>query len=180
LPKKPVGVACNLAGTFNNGWTGAQPAWTVTPESLKCQHGNNKITWTLTAQNVPTGFSAAFTNPGVVFKPVPPWTGSTPANQSNGTITADNNFRALPAPVKFDYTASVTVTPNPGTPYPPQTFSYDPDVENEGGGIFAAAAPRKPAPKKAAKKRKAAPKKKSKKAPPKKKKAAKKKAGAKK
>jgi hypothetical protein len=30
---------------------------------LQCQSGNNTITWTLTAQNVPAGFTAAFTNP---------------------------------------------------------------------------------------------------------------------
>ena len=130
---KAVTVSCNLTGTFSNGWTGQQPTWNVEPDSLKCKKGNNKITWALEVSNVPLGFSAAFTNPGVVFKSDPRWTGSAPENKNNGTVTADNNYQRLVMTTKYPYTVSVTVTPPPGSQFPPQTFSLDPDVENEGG-----------------------------------------------
>ena len=134
MPKKPVTVICDLAGTFDNGWTGVQPAWTVEPEKVKCSKGKHSIVWSMTAQNVPTGFDAAFADPGVVFKPTPPWTGGTPTNELNGTVTASNDVHATSKKISFFYTTSVAVTPGPGTPYPGQTFSYDPEVENDGGG----------------------------------------------
>ena len=134
LQNKSVRVSCNLAGTFDNGWTGQQPAWTVEPDSVKCKPGNNKLTWSLEASNAPAGFTAAFTNPGIVFKPQPPWTGSTPENKNNGTVTADNNYERIAVKTKYPYTAFVTVTPPPGSQFPPKTFSFDPEVENDTGG----------------------------------------------
>jgi hypothetical protein len=135
LPKRPVAITCNLTGTYNsstNSWTGAQPAWTFTPDPLQCHNGNNAITWTLTASNVPTGFTASLTS--IVFKPTPPWTGGAPAKQTDGTVTAGDNFQNITTPVEFGYTTTVAVTPNPGTTGQGTTFSYDPEVENESGG----------------------------------------------
>jgi hypothetical protein len=135
MPDKPVSVSCDLTGTFNNGWTGTPPAWTFSPDPLQVQNGHNKIIWTLTATNPPTGFTAAFTNPGgIVFKPSPAWTGTAPSTHGDGTIRADDNFHNLAANVTFGYTTSVTVTPPAGSSYSAQTFTYDPDVENEAGG----------------------------------------------
>lgn len=133
MPKKPVSVTCDLTGTFSNGWTGTEPAWTFDPDPLQCHNGNNAITWTLTATNVPTGFTAAFSNPGIVFKPSPAWTGTTPTNQTDGTVTAEDNFQNLAAAVTFAYTTSVTVTPPAGSSFSAQTFTKDPDVENDTG-----------------------------------------------
>lgn len=133
MPKRPVDVACDFAGTFNNGWTGAQPAWTFTPDSLHCHNGENHITWTLTTANVPAGFTAAFSNPGVAFKGTPPWVGTAPQNQADGSVAASDNFHGQAQAVKFHYNTNVTLTPNPGTKFPPQTFTHDPDVENDGG-----------------------------------------------
>jgi hypothetical protein len=138
LPQLPVSVTCNLTGTFNasNGtWTGQQPAWTFNPDSVKVHNGQNNITWTLTATNIPTGFTAAFTDPGVAFKTSPQWTGGSPQNASgNQSVAASDNFQNLASTVKFRYTTSVTLTPNPGTGYSATTFTHDPDIENESGG----------------------------------------------
>ena len=56
-----------------------------------------------------------------------------PALQTDGTIAANDNFNKKKDPVTFYYTVNVhfTVVPAGGTD---QTFPYDPDIQNEGGG----------------------------------------------
>ena len=145
MPNLSVGVNVDFTGvTYNpgRGWS-PQPAWTFTPPSLVVHQGNNKITWTLTTNNangqnsVPAGYTAGFaagTN-AIVFKSSNPvaWTGSTPTQQADGTITADDNFQNLNQTEVFDYTTNVVLTPNAGTNGQSGTFSLDPDVENVPG-----------------------------------------------
>jgi hypothetical protein len=151
-----VGVNVDFTGvtyTPGTGWSGT-PAWTITPSNLVAHQGNNKIAWSLTTLNsnqqntVPSGFTAAFSSTsGVVFKASnpTPWTGSTPTLQTtgpnSGQITADDNFQNLAVSQTFNYTTSVSLTPNAGNNGVGTTFSYDPDVENDsGGGVITYAA----------------------------------------
>jgi hypothetical protein len=140
-----VGVNVDFTGvtyTPGSGWSGS-PTWTFNPPSLQVHQGNNKITWSLTTLNssqqnsVPTGYTGGFSaNNGLIFKASnpTPWTGTTPTLQTNGTITANDNFQNLSTTQTFQYTTSVTLTPNAGTTGTAGTFTKDPDVENESGG----------------------------------------------
>ena len=132
-----VGVQADFTGVLytNGGWN-KQPAWTFSPPSLPAHNGNNKITWTLTSIAVPSDYSAAFqaTN-GIQFKPSPPWPGSTPTRQPDGTVTANDNFQNQGATQTFGYTTAVVLTPNAGTNGASGTFSIDPDVVNESGVV---------------------------------------------
>lgn len=144
MPQLGVGVNADFTGVLytNGNWT-KQPAWRFSPPSLQAHNGNNKITWTLATLNssnqnsVPAGYTAAFqsTN-GIQFKPsTPPWPGSTPALQGDGTITANDNFQNQGAAQTFGYTTVVVLTPNPGTNGVVGTFTIDPDVQNESGVV---------------------------------------------
>ena len=146
MPNLPVGVTVNFNGVSyvsGQGWQGT-PSWSFDPGNCKAHNGNNNITWTLTANNVPTGYTAGFTadtndEGGVVFKASnpDPWTGTTPTKQDDGTVQATDNFQNLGASQKFHYTTSVTLTPDSGTTGAAGTWTHDPDVENvSGGGVL--------------------------------------------
>ena len=134
MPQLAVSVAVDFAGvTYNNRAWGGSPSFTVSPSSLQVHNGNNNITWTLTATNVPAGCTAAFPAVGVVFKTTndPPWVGTTPTTQSDGTVTASDNFSKLDSALDFAYSTIVQLTNTAdGTT---TQFTYDPDVENESG-----------------------------------------------
>jgi hypothetical protein len=136
VPRYGIGVQADFTGVlYTNGAWNKQPAWTFTPPSLPVHNGNNMITWTLTLVGVPANYTAAFqaTN-GIAFKAAtPPWPGSVPARQPDGTITADDNFQNQGAAQKFSYTTTVVLTPNAGSNGASGTFSNDPDVQNESG-----------------------------------------------
>jgi hypothetical protein len=135
MPNVPIAVTVDFNGvTLQNGVWAPQPAWTVTPDNQQVQQGNNRIVWTLTASNVPAGYTAGFTADGIVFKSTnsESWN-DPPALQTDGTVAANDNFNKKKDPVTFYYTVNVhfTVVPAGGTD---QTFPYDPDIQNEGGG----------------------------------------------
>ena len=148
MPNIPIAINVDFTGvTYQNGaWTGT-PAFTATPSSAPVEHGNNKVIWTLTTVNannqntVPTGYSAGFTNDGIVFKSTnqQPWNNA-PAKQPDGTITANDNFQNLPQDVYYYYTTKVQLTPQAGTNGQQNTWSFDPDVVNEGGNVKLVAA----------------------------------------
>lgn len=119
-----------LVGTQFQG----TPSWAFSPDPLPVYKGQNNVSWTLVANNLPQGANASFpaSNP-IVFKPSNPipWTGGPPTKQSDGTVTASDNFGNLAATEDFFYTVSVVLT------QPliiEQTYSYDPEIENESGG----------------------------------------------
>jgi hypothetical protein len=139
-----IGITINIdftGVTYQNGaWTGT-PVFTPNPSSAPVHQGNNKITWTLTTLNsnnqnsVPAGYTAGFTSDGIVFKSTnqQPWNNA-PALQSNGTITASDNFQSLSQDVYYYYTTKVQLTPNQNS------WSFDPDVVNESGNVKLVAA----------------------------------------
>jgi hypothetical protein len=112
----------------NGAWVGT-PSWDV--QKVSVHPGTNTITWNLKAQNVPAGFTPAFSSSaGIAFSGVPTWIGGTPALQPDGTYQCADNFIAPPTPVDYYYGVQVVLTPN-GTNAVPGTFNYDPQVENE-------------------------------------------------
>jgi len=134
MPQIPVSVVVDFTGvTYNNGvWTGT-PSWTI-PSNVSVHNGQNTITWTLTANNVSSGYSAGFPSASaIVFKSTnnPPWSGGTPTTQSATSVTASDNFQGLASAVKFYYTTNVVLTTAASIS---NTFTYDPDIENEPGG----------------------------------------------
>ncbi len=148
MPNIPIAINVDFTGvSYSNGaWSGT-PGFSATPSSAPVQHGNNKITWTLTTVNgsnqntVPAGYTAGFTSDGIVFKSTnsQSWNNA-PALQSNGTITASDNFANLAADVYYFYTTKVQLTPQAGTGGSPNSWAFDPDVVNEGGNIKLVAA----------------------------------------
>ena len=148
MPNIPITVNVDFTPvTIKNGQWSGQPTWTVTPSNAQAQQGNNKVTWSLTTLNsssqnsVPSGYSASFTGDGIVFKSTnqQAWD-DPPALQTDGTITADDNFQGLSANVYYYYTTKVQLKPNAGTTGPTGTFTADPDVENEMGNAVVKAA----------------------------------------
>src|SRR5258708_24023874 len=119
MPKVPVTVNVDFSPlTVQNGVPSGIPNWNVSPDHVPCHNGQNNITWTLTATNIPTGFTAAFTDPGVAFKTSPQWTGGSPQNSANNsTVSASDNFQNLTNAVQYRYTTSVKMTPSPGRGY---------------------------------------------------------------
>jgi len=131
MPNRPVTVNVDFKNvTIQNGVPSGLPVWNVVPTKVKCHNGQNNIIWTLSATNIPTGCTAMF--PGVspiVFNASPVWPGDDPAKQSDGTVTAGDNFQNQAASVEFGYTVNVTL--QDGSNY--YDFPHDPDVENASG-----------------------------------------------
>lgn len=127
-------VVVNFNGVSYNAstgqWSGA-PTWTV-PPTQQVQSGENTITWSLQAAAVPRGFNAAFTNGGIVFDPNDNWVGTTPVIASPTSVTCNDDF-TIPAgddPEDYEYSVFVSLT-SANDPSITNTWSYDPDVENE-------------------------------------------------
>ncbi len=135
MPKIPVGVSVDFSNvTVAGNQFSGNPSWTFNPGSVPVQHGHNKITWTLTATNVPSGASAMFADSNAIqFKPANQiqWTGSQPTKKSASEVEADDNFHSLSTTQTFYYNTNVTLSAPSVTA---QTYTYDPDVENEAGG----------------------------------------------
>lgn len=131
MPQIPVSVTVDFTGVSLNGnQFSGNPSWTVAPQEVQCHNGQNTITWTLNATNLPAGSAAAFPQSGaIVFKTSNSqgWNGGPPTTQTNGTVTATDNFQNLTTPVKFYYTTYVVLTKAQITS---QAYSYDPDVED--------------------------------------------------
>lgn len=145
-----IGITINVdftGVTYSNGLWSGTPAFTATPASAPVHQGNNKVTWTLTTLNgsnqnaVPSGYTAGFTTDGIIFKStnLQPWNNA-PVLQPDGTITASDNFQNLSQNVFYYYTTKVQLTPQAGTNGTANSWSFDPDVENEGGNVKLVAA----------------------------------------
>jgi hypothetical protein len=125
-----VKVNFNDVQYANGAWSGT-PTWDV--QKVTVQPGDNNIIWNVKAQQVPAGFTAAFDpSTGIVFSGSPAWTGGTPTLQGDGTYMCSDNFESLPQPTDYYYSVAVKLVPNPGTSTPGTSFTYDPEVENEG------------------------------------------------
>ena len=135
MPQIPVSVTVDFTNVSVNGNQFSEnPAWSVDPQEVQCHNGQNTLTWTLTATNLPAGSAAAsaaaFPQSGAIeFKTSNSqgWSGGPPTTQPNGKAEATDNFQNLTIPVKFFYTTYVVLTKPSITS---QTYSYDPDVED--------------------------------------------------
>jgi hypothetical protein len=132
-----VNVNVNLSGVSyaNGAWSGT-PTWHFVPHKAHVLEGDNTVTWTLHASNPGQGYSAAFPSSSpIVFKSTndPQWPGGTPTIQSDGTVDASDNFDGVTATYEYKYTTSVVVTAPGGAT---QTFTHDPDIENDPGGVI--------------------------------------------
>jgi hypothetical protein len=139
-PSFPINVNVNFHGVTYDASTGTwsgQPTWTVAPyvqpvTPIKAGTGDNTVSWNLNAAAVPSGFTAMFPqNSPITFKPTPAWPGTTPVTTNNTTVQSTDNFNGLPANQICEYTIAVILTNGSVI----GTFSYDPDVENEGGTV---------------------------------------------
>jgi hypothetical protein len=129
-----ISVSVDFSGvTFENGQWFNQPSWSITPTDQlvpPVYPGNtNTITWTLSASNVPSGFTAAFSDPAINFTGDVMWTGGAPSNQTSNTCVVGDNFDGLPTEDTYEYEVVVNLSNGAVT----EPFLYDPDVENESG-----------------------------------------------
>ena len=121
--------------TFNPNAVAPAKQFTFSPDPCHVPFGsNNTVTWTLAAP----GFQGAQfapqnttdpTKQGVYFNTDSGWTGSQPApSGSSGTVYSvnDNNNNPTLKGIKFKYGVNVT--------YNGQTYSHDPEVENDPPG----------------------------------------------
>ena len=135
MPQLPVAVNVDFSSvTIRGNQFSGNPAWTFTPPELQVHNGQNNIKWTLTAVNLPTNAQAAFASSNAVqFKGTnnPPWTGTAPATQPDGTVTAGDNFQNLASSQKFYYNTNIVLS---APSVVSQSYTFDPDVENESGG----------------------------------------------
>jgi hypothetical protein len=133
-----VDVGVNFTGVTYDAATktftvpAGAPRWSV-PAFTQVRPGQNTITWSLTATNVPANCPAAFTpGAGIVFDAT--WKGGgVQPGTVNGTLQVADNFNAGGPNVDYPYVIGVTLT-GPGANGGTQAFVLDPDVENEGGG----------------------------------------------
>jgi hypothetical protein len=138
MPNIPITINVDFTGvTYSNGAWAGTPGFNAAPDSAPVHNGNNNITWTLAAVNPPTGYTAGFTSDGIVFKVTnqQPWNNA-PTLQADGTITASANFARLSADEYFYYTTKVQLTPQAGINGASNSWTFDPDVVNEGGNAL--------------------------------------------
>jgi hypothetical protein len=129
----PVNVVVNVTNvSYANGqWTGS-PTWTV-PAKTPVPPGSNLIVWSLQAAP-PNKFNVAFASTNPVYFPASSnWSGGQPTPQTNGTVTATDDFTGGSDATDYYYGLNVTLTdPASGAN---QTFNYDPEVENEAASL---------------------------------------------
>lgn len=131
MPQLNVTVTADFSGvTVSNGTFSGSPSWSVSPDPLEVHNGQNNITWTLAATNLPANGTAAFspTSP-IAFKASNSvtWAGSTPTRQTDGTVQASDNFTGLSSAVHFLYDINIILTVGQYS----QAYTKDPDIENE-------------------------------------------------
>lgn len=136
-----VNVVVNFQGvTYNSStqtWSGS-PSLNTSPNPAKVPPSKsgdtNTLVWTLRAAAVPANFNAAFPATGAIaFSGTNAWTGGTPTLQGDGTYQCQDNFDDLENALDYYYSVTVMLTgtgPNAGVS---QSFTMDPDVENEAG-----------------------------------------------
>jgi hypothetical protein len=131
----PVSVVANFSGVSydpsTNQWSG-DPTWNV-PAKTAVRAGSNTIQWTLRPAAVPQGFVVSFpASLGIAFGT--DWPYDDPGKQTDGTYTVNDTFTQPPASVDYEYTVNVVITSEANTTIS-KGFSYDPDIENEGGSL---------------------------------------------
>jgi hypothetical protein len=119
----PSNPTATITFDYNNG----NPLWSVDHDPLPIPHGNQTVIWRLHPSST-SGADFASTN-GIVFdKPGPAWPGTQPTASGSVYRSTENNNNPGPGNVRYSYSVNVTYTPSGGAP---QTFTWDPDVENE-------------------------------------------------
>ena len=112
------------------------PTWNFDPDTVQMPQGQDTLSWTLSAGNLPTGWSARFhDSEGITFGPNANWPGTTPtavAGDPLGYACSENNANANRAPIDYPYCSMVQVLDANGAVH--ATYTSDPQVENEGRG----------------------------------------------
>ena len=125
-----------------NGWSG-WPIWDIEPSPARVNPvragDTNTIRWNLNASAVVSPFTASFANASAItFSGTPGWTGGNPVLVDSQHITASDTFSGLPSAQNYYYSITVTLSGMVNGTQVTQTYTLDPDVQNESGTTNAA------------------------------------------
>jgi hypothetical protein len=136
----PNGVPIHVHVNFNNisydpttqQWTipSGTPNWNV-PASVPVSPGQNLLTWTLDAAQVPDGFEAAF-DPSIGIAFATGWPGGEPTMVDDETIQCTDDFESAPDNPSYYYSITVNLAQTGGSAS--HAFTLDPDIKNKGAG----------------------------------------------